>query len=239
MAQPLLATLGLVAILGLAAPAFARGGEGDAPTSKPAGGGDPAEDAPTGTERAVFGGGCFWCLEAVFERLHGVESVVSGYAGGQVPNPTYQEVCTGLTGHAEVVQIEFDPSVISFDDLLDLFWHCHDPTSLNHQGPDFGTQYRSIILYTTEAQKAAAEASHERLVAAHAFNRPVVTQLVPLEKFYPAENYHQNYYSKHRQYAYCQANIVPKLRKLSEGIIQMNRKNSAKEAAQDSSKADR
>jgi peptide-methionine (S)-S-oxide reductase len=165
-------------------------------------------------EKITFGGGCFWCSEAVFERIPGVLSVVSGFAGGNVPNPSYEMVCTGLTGHAEVVQIEYDPSVVSFETLLTVFWKSHDPTTLNQQGDDFGTQYRSIILYSTEAQKQAALKSYHELKARRAFRNPIVTELVPLNAFYPAEAYHQDYYRNHRGNAYSDSYIVPKLRKL-------------------------
>jgi peptide-methionine (S)-S-oxide reductase len=173
----------------------------------------PAVDPKT-TALATFGGGCFWCLEAVFERIPGVKSVVSGYAGGAVPNPTYQQVCTGMTGHAEVVQIEYFPAVVSFDTLLDYFWECHDPTTLNRQGPDVGTQYRSIILYHDLTQKEAAEKSYEQLTKARKFRSPIVTQLVPLITFYLAEPYHQDYFRKHPRDPYCRVQIPPKLKKL-------------------------
>src|SRR4051794_14155408 len=156
----------------------------------------------SGLERATFGGGCFWCLEAVFERLKGVKSVVSGYAGGTVARPDYYLVGTGLTGHAEVVQIVYDPEVVSYDSLLKVFWLSHDPTTLNRQGPDEGTQYRSIILYHNEDQKKAALKSYQKLTESHAFASPIVTQLVPLKKFYPAEKYHQDYFRRHPDEAY-------------------------------------
>jgi len=176
-----------------------------------------ANDAkPVKTELATFGGGCFWCQEAVFERVPGVKSVISGYAGGNVPNPSYDMVCTGETGHAEVVQIEYDPEVVTFDTLLDVFWHCHDPTTPNAQGPDFGTQYRSIILYHNDAQKQAALKAYEALTKARAFRSPIVTQLVALDQFYPAEPYHQDYYRRHNNEAYCKVNVVPKLKKLEK-----------------------
>jgi peptide-methionine (S)-S-oxide reductase len=165
-------------------------------------------------EAATFGGGCFWCTEAVFERVPGVTSVVSGYSGGHVPNPTYEQVSTGLTGHAEVIQIEFDPEVVSFDRLLELFWHAHDPTTPNAQGPDFGPQYRSIILYHSEAQKEAAEKAKHDLNAKRKHRSPVVTQIVPFQAFFPAEEYHQNYARNHRGYDYVETYITPKLRKL-------------------------
>jgi peptide-methionine (S)-S-oxide reductase len=175
---------------------------------------DKSAETKVKTEKATFGGGCFWCLEAVFERLPGVKSVVSGFAGGNVPRPSYEQVLTGLTGHAEVVQIEFDPETISYEKLLDVFWACHDPTSLNAQGPDFGTQYRSIILYHNTEQRDAAQKSYKELTAAGAFSSPIVTQLVPLTRFYPAERYHQDYYRKHRNAAYCKMYIEPKLKKM-------------------------
>lgn len=165
-------------------------------------------------DTATFGGGCFWCLEAVFERIKGVKDVRSGYAGGDesLGKPTYEAVCTGMTGHAEVVQIDFDTALVSYDDLLDVFWLCHDPTTLNAQGPDHGTQYRSVILYNSEAQKAAAQKSFEKVTAERWYSQPIVTQLVPLHKFYVAEKYHQNYYNNNRAAGYCQMVISPKLR---------------------------
>jgi len=164
-------------------------------------------------EKATFGGGCFWCLEAVFERVIGVKSVVSGYAGGTVARPSYALVSTGLTGHAEVVQITYDPEVVTFDKLLEIFWKCHDPTTLNSQGPDFGTQYRSIILFHNEAQRKAALKSYNELTAANVFPDPIVTELVPLRAFYPADSHHQDYYRKNRTAMYCKIYIEPKLQK--------------------------
>ena len=163
-------------------------------------------------QTAYWGGGCFWCLEAYFETLPGVKAVVSGYAGGRLPNPSYRQVCTGETGHAEVVRIDFDPVVVSYEALLEKFWHVHDPTSLNRQGPDEGTQYRSIILYADEAQRAAAERAKAALQQRLADK--VVTESVPLEKFYEAEEYHQDYFRKNPDQGYCRAVIAPKLRKL-------------------------
>ncbi len=167
-------------------------------------------------EKATFGGGCFWCMEAVFERIPGVKSVVSGYAGGHVPNPTYEMVCTGLTGHAEVIQIEYDASVASYEKLLNIFWAAHDPTTLNRQEDDFGPNYRSIILYHNDEQKEAAEKSYKDLTRRRVFRSPIVTELVPLTEFYPAEAYHQDYYRNHRGSAYSDIHIVPKLRKLEQ-----------------------
>ena len=168
---------------------------------------------------ATFGGGCFWCLEAVFQMLPGVKSVTSGYAGGAKENPTYKEVCTGDTGHAEVIQIEYDPSVITYEKLLEDFWDAHDPTTLNRQGNDTGTQYRSIILYNDDAQKAAAERS--RAEAQKHFHDPIVTQIIPLKKFYKGEGYHQDYYRNNSGEFYCRMVIRPKVekfeRKLKEG----------------------
>jgi peptide-methionine (S)-S-oxide reductase len=191
----------------------------------------PKEKAPMGTEKttsdgkgpqakapklevATLGGGCFWCLEAPFERVPGVKSVVSGYSGGTVRNPTYQQVCTGLTGHAEVVQITFDPAVVSYEDLLDVFWQLHDPTTLNAQGPDHGTQYRSIILAHDKEQYDTAVASRDRLLALGTYPNPIVTEIVPLKVFYKAETYHQNYYRNNPQLPYCRMMIAPKLQKL-------------------------
>jgi peptide-methionine (S)-S-oxide reductase len=161
---------------------------------------------------ATFGGGCFWCTEAVLQRIEGVLSVMPGYAGGATPNPTYEEVCTGDTGHAEVVQVAFDPALITFEEILDIFWQAHDPTTLNRQGADIGTQYRSIILYADDEQKQQAEASRAKAQAK--LQSPVVTEIVPLSKFWKAEDYHHNYYSSHSNEGYCRMVITPKLKKL-------------------------
>ena len=178
----------------------------------------PASDKPTATQRVTFGGGCFWCIEAVFQRLKGVKSVASGYAGGEVTNPTYKQVCTGETGHAEVVQLEYDPAQVSFDTLLHVFWAAHDPTTLNRQGADHGTQYRSAIFYENDEQKAAAEKS--KAAAQAEFQDKIVTQIAPLTKFYKAEDYHQNYFNENGGNPYCSAIIRPKLQKLlSKGLI--------------------
>jgi len=166
----------------------------------------------TGTV-ATLGGGCFWCLEAVFERIEGVNTVISGYAGGTSVDPTYEEVCAGRTGHAEVVRIEYDPGRISYEEILDIFWKAHDPTTLNRQGADAGTQYRSIILYQDGSQKAAAEESIEK--AGKMFKDPIVTEIVPLERFYPAEEYHQDYFDRNRSAGYCRIVIQPKLKKMN------------------------
>lgn len=163
-------------------------------------------------EQATFGGGCFWCVEAVFEQLDGVESAVSGYAGGTTVNPTYEQVCTGTTGHAEVVQITFDPLKVSYDELLRLFWSAHDPTTLNRQGADVGTQYRSVIFTNSEEQRLAAERSKRE--AQKDFTDPIVTEIRPLPAFYKAEQYHQDYFDNNRNAPYCTFVIAPKLKKL-------------------------
>ena len=162
-------------------------------------------------EKATFGGGCFWCMEAVFEQVKGVKSVVSGYAGGHAPRPFYELVQTGTTGHAEVVQVEYDSSVVTYEQLLKIFFSAHDPTTLNRQGPDAGEEYRSIILYHNDEQKLAAQKMYEKLTATHAFGAPIVTQLMPLNRFFRAERYHQNYYRTHRYDPYCESVIAPKL----------------------------
>lgn len=173
----------------------------------------PAKSMSTNkTELATFGGGCFWCMEAVFERLPGVISVTSGFAGGHTDNPTYHEVCGGDTGHAEVTQIQFDPAKITYAKLLEVFWQAHDPTTLNRQGADEGTQYRSIILFHDEKQKLLAEKS--KLEAQKDFFKPIVTEIVPLKKFYKAEDYHQGYFDANGHAPYCQMVIAPKLEKL-------------------------
>jgi len=167
-------------------------------------------------ETATFGSGCFWCTEAVFQRLKGVEDVKSGYSGGNVENPTYQQVCNGNTGHAEVIQFTYDPSVISFEELLEVFWKTHDPTTLNRQGNDTGTQYRSVIFYHTPEQKELAEFYKKKLDAAKVYNNPVVTEITPFTKFYPAENYHQDYYDNNSNQPYCSFVITPKLEKFEK-----------------------
>ncbi len=163
---------------------------------------------------AMFGSGCFWCSEAVFQRTPGVLAVASGYAGGSMKNPTYKQVCTGETGHAEVVRVEFDPKRISYSQVLDLFWEMHDPTTLNQQGADRGTQYRSVIFYYSPGQKAEAEASRRVLDASGKLGRPIVTEIMPAPEFYPAEDYHQDYFNQNRSAPYCRFVIEPKLKKL-------------------------
>ena len=163
---------------------------------------------------ATLGGGCFWCLEAVYDRVEGVTSVTSGYAGGDVPDPSYRQVCNGTTGHAEVVQIEYNPEVIGYRDLLEIFFTIHDPTTKNRQGADVGPQYRSIILYHSAEQQATAESVIERLEADGVFDDPIVTEVEPLDTFYRAEDHHQNYYANNSGQPYCQAVIAPKVNKL-------------------------
>ena len=183
----------------------------------------PSTDVPLATqpgkETAVFAGGCFWGVQAVFQRVKGVVSTATGYSGGSAKTATYQQVCTETTGHAEVTEIEFDPAKISYAKLLDVFWQAHDPTTLNRQGADEGTSYRSIILYRDEQQKLVAEKS--KLEAQKDFHHPIVTEIVPLKKFYKAEDYHQQYFDNHSSAPYCQMVIAPKLNKLeNEKVIQ-------------------
>ena len=173
-------------------------------------------DSTNRLESATLGGGCFWCTEAIYQMLPGVKSVTSGYAGGTKANPTYKEVCTGSTGHAEVIQIKYDPKVISCEKLLETFWEAHDPTTLNAQGADHGTQYRSIILYSSDAQKVAAEKS--KAEAQKHFRQPIVTEIVPLKQFYPAEDYHQEYYRANPNQPYCRMVIRPKVEKFEKKL---------------------
>jgi peptide-methionine (S)-S-oxide reductase len=181
-----------------------------------------AESEPMKTEKATLGGGCFWCVEAVYERLPGILSVTSGYAGGQTENPTYEQIGTGKTGHAEVVQIEYDPEKISYQKIIDLFWDAHDPTTLNRQGADVGTQYRSIILTANDDEARIAKESRDR--AQGEFKSPIVTEIVPLEKFYPAEDYHQDFYRENPIHPYNMAVIRPKLKKLDEKATELNKR---------------
>jgi peptide-methionine (S)-S-oxide reductase len=169
-------------------------------------------------ETASFGAGCFWCVEAVFQELKGVQSVTSGYMGGQVKNPTYKEVCSGLTGHAEVCNIIFDPKVISYKELLEAFWGSHDPTTLNKQGADSGTQYRSVIFYHSAEQQEAASFYKIKLNEENAFGKPVVTEISPVSTFYKAEDYHQNYFNENGDAPYCQFVIAPKLEKFKKAF---------------------
>ena len=165
-------------------------------------------------EQATFGAGCFWCVEAVFERLEGVVEVRAGYAGGNTENPTYEDICRGKTGHAEVIQIDYDSSLISFEKLLDIFWKSHDPTTLNRQGADVGTQYRSAIFYHSEKQKETADTSRKKTNKSDLYTDTIVTEITPLTKFYIAENYHQDYFRINKNVPYCQLVIKPKLDKL-------------------------
>lgn len=174
------------------------------------------ENKTNGLQVATFGNGCFWCTEAIFQRLNGVEKVVSGYSGGKVKNPTYKEVCSGLTGHAEVIQITYDPKRISFDELLEVFWKTHDPTTLNRQGADEGTQYRSAVFYHTDEQKQLAEEYKKKLDASGAFDNPIVTEITPFTAFYPAEDYHQNYFNLNGTQPYCSFVIQPKVEKFEK-----------------------
>lgn len=170
------------------------------------------------TDTATFGNGCFWCTEAIFQQLEGVLKVESGYSGGHVENPTYKEVCEGTTGHAEAIQIVYDPSRISFDELLEVFWQTHDPTTLNRQGNDVGTQYRSVVFYHNKEQQEKAEEYKQKLDEAKAFNAPIVTEISPFQKFYVAENYHQDYYNLNGSQPYCYYVIRPKLDKFRKAF---------------------
>lgn len=176
------------------------------------------------TETAIFGGGCFWCTEATFEMLEGVVSVMPGYTGGSTPNPSYEQVCGGETGHAEVIQIEFNPEKISFPDLLTVFFVVHDPTTRNRQGNDIGTQYRSVIFYTNETQKKQAEEYIQTLNENEFKDKKIVTELQPLDIFYPAEAYHHHYFQKNPEKAYCQAVINPKVEKLRKQLTELLKK---------------
>ncbi len=177
-----------------------------------------------GRELATLAGGCFWCLEAAFDQLKGVERVQSGYAGGSVANPTYEQVCSGSTGHAEVVQITFDPAVISYRHLLEVFFVVHDPTTLNRQGADVGTQYRSAIFYHTSEQRAEAERAIDELSAAKVWDTPLVTEVIPLNVFYPAEEYHRDYYRRNPNQGYCQVVIAPKVAKVRKQYFERLKK---------------
>ncbi len=179
---------------------------------------DKTVESSAKTDTATFGAGCFWCVEAVFQELKGVISVKSGYMGGKIKNPTYKEVCSGLTGHAEVCQIVYDPTIITYKDLLEAFWQSHDPTTLNRQGADVGTQYRSAIFYHNDEQKQAAEFYKNKLNEENAFGKAVVTEIAELAPFYVAEDYHQNYYNENGDAPYCQFVIAPKLEKFRKAF---------------------
>ena len=175
------------------------------------------EDSTAGNyKKAVFGSGCFWCSEAIFERVNGVKDVISGYAGGTKENPSYEQVCTGNTGHAEVVEIIYDPSVVTYDELLEIFWRTHDPTTLNRQGNDVGTQYRSVIFYMDDEQKTKAWGYKKELDKSGAWKNPIVTEIVPFTKFYRAEDYHQDYFEKNPHQGYCSFVIGPKVEKFEK-----------------------
>lgn len=179
----------------------------------------------THLEVATFGTGCFWCTEAVFQRLKGVERVESGYAGGTVKNPTYKEICSGLTGHAEVVNVTFHPDIISYEELLDVFWNTHDPTTLNRQGNDVGTQYRSVIFYHGDAQQQVANASLRALMESKAYEKPIVTEIIPFSAFYKAEDYHQDYFNLHGNAPYCTFIVQPKVEKFKKTFGDRLKKN--------------
>ena len=183
----------------------------DEQTNKPT-----VNETKPGMELATFGSGCFWCTEAIFLNVNGVAKVESGYSGGKVKNPTYKEVCSGLTGHAEVIQVTFDPKVITYDEMLEIFWMTHDPTTLNRQGADEGTQYRSVIYYHNDAQKTLAESYKKKLTEAKAFDDPIVTEISPFTVFYKAEDYHQNYYNLNGSAPYCSFVIKPKVDKFKK-----------------------
>ena len=174
---------------------------------------------PQSREIVTLAGGCFWCLEAVYDELKGVEDVVSGYAGGRVPNPSYEMVCTGTTGHAEVVQVAFDPKIISFKEILEVFFTIHDPTTLNRQGSDVGTQYRSAIFHQTPEQRVTAEQVIAEFNSEHVWDGPIITELKPFEEFYPAEAYHQEYFRKNPKQSYCRVVIAPKITKFRKQFL--------------------
>jgi peptide-methionine (S)-S-oxide reductase len=182
----------------------------------------------TGTDVATLAGGCFWCLEAVFREVGGVENVTSGYTGGATINPKYQEVCTGNTGHAEAVQLIFNPGKISYREILQVFFSVHDPTTLNRQGADIGTQYRSVIFYHDDRQRAVAEVVIKELTEAHLWKKSIVTEVVPLDKFYPAEDYHREYFSRHPEQSYCQVVISPKVNKFRKEWTERLKRSSMK-----------
>lgn len=177
---------------------------------------DIDKNTTTDTETAVFGAGCFWCVEAIYERVSGVKSVESGYAGGHVDNPTYKQVTSGTTGHAEVARLEYDPEVISYEELLEVFWHTHNPTTKNRQGADVGPQYRSVIFYMNEDQKQIAEESMKKTDASDLWKDPIVTEIEPLSNYSVAENYHQNYYENNPNAGYCSIVIAPKIAKFKK-----------------------
>jgi peptide-methionine (S)-S-oxide reductase len=177
---------------------------------------NPKKSMNTTMETATFGAGCFWCVEAIFQQMKGVEKVRSGYMGGKIKNPSYREICTGTTGHAEVIQLNYNPQIVPFDTLLKVFWMTHDPTTLNRQGNDVGTQYRSVVFYHSEEQKQLAEQYKKELNGSKVFDKPIVTEISPASDFYVAEEYHQNYFNDNRDAPYCQYVIVPKVEKFNK-----------------------
>jgi peptide-methionine (S)-S-oxide reductase len=199
----------------MASPNPAAGQPAEGPDAKES---NPADQAEGELQTITFGSGCFWCTEAVFDALKGVKSAESGYSGGFVANPSYEQVCTGMTGHAEVVHVTYDPKVISFAELLEVFWQTHDPTTPNQQGPDHGTQYRSAIFFHTEDQRREAEHYLRKLDESGAFDAPIVTEITPFEAFFPAEDYHQEYYRDNPRAGYCRAVISPKMRKFRKAF---------------------
>jgi peptide-methionine (S)-S-oxide reductase len=207
----LIALIGIACNYGVAPPKLTRVAKAAAkPTEL-----EP-ETTPTGLAKATFASGCFWCSEAIFQQLKGVKSVVSGYTGGSVKKPSYEEVCAGNTGHAEAIQVTFDPAVVKYQDLLEVFWKTHDPTTVDRQGYDIGPQYRSVVFYHNDEQKQLAEHFKKKLNESGIFDKPIVTQIVPFREFYRAEDYHQNYFNQNPQQRYCQLVIGPKLEKLKE-----------------------
>ncbi len=194
---------------------------------------DEKGKAKSDKKLATFGGGCFWCTEAVFLNVRGVKKVVSGYTGGAKPNPTYKDVCTGLTGHAEVIQIEFDPAQVKFEQLLDVFFHTHDPTTKNRQGADVGTQYRSSVFFHDEQQKEATKKVIAELDKSGDFDQPIVTTLEELKKFYPAEDYHQDYFAQNPDNPYCQAVVGPKVSKFQKRYKEMMKHDDESEKAKE------
>jgi peptide-methionine (S)-S-oxide reductase len=202
----------------MASPHPAAGQPAEGPEAKKTNSVDQTEE---GLQTITFGSGCFWCTEAVFDALKGVKSAESGYSGGFVANPSYEQVCTGMTGHAEVIQVTYDPKVIPFASLLEVFWQTHDPTTPNQQGPDHGTQYRSAIFYHTEDQRREAEHYLRKLDESGAFDAPIVTEITPFEAFFPAEDYHQEYYAANPRAGYCRAVISPKMRKFRKAFGDM------------------
>lgn len=216
-----LASLVAACLIGLSLPSFALSQTVGKPSiAKEQSVTDPSNPGSE-LKVATLGGGCFWCVEAVFEGMKGVKDVVSGYAGGKVPNPTYQQVCTGLTNHAEVCQIYYDPKEVSFVELLEVFFKTHDPTTLNRQGPDIGTQYRSVIYYHDDEQKELAEKYKQKLIAEKVFRRDVVTEISPLPEFYTAEPYHQDYYRNNPNQGYCAAVVAAKVVKAKKVFKEM------------------